>query len=48
MDVKELMSMLNTYKVEDDVKKLRDERKNRITMDMFALSKMLENTTEDE
>lgn len=46
MDVKELLNMIDQYKTGDEEKKAKYQRKNRITMDVFALSKLLENVEE--
>lgn len=40
MDTKELLSIINEYNTED-MKNIRDTRKNRITMDVFSLAKYL-------
>lgn len=39
MDVKGLLEMINSYEKEDA--KLKQQSNNRITMDMFAIGKML-------
>jgi hypothetical protein len=46
MDTQELMNMLNDYKYEFDARKIKDDRKNRITIDVFALTKLIENAAE--
>ena len=41
MDVKQLLTMINSYEKEDVEMKMQNARKNRITLDIFAISKML-------
>lgn len=36
------MNIINDYGDDESVKKAKMERKNRITMDVFALSKLIE------
>jgi hypothetical protein len=48
MDTQDLMNMLNDYKSEVESRKLKDDRKNRITIDVFALAKLIENVAEEE
>ena len=41
MDVKQLLTMINSYEKEDVEMKRQNARKNRITLDIFAISQML-------
>lgn len=48
MDVNSLLNMINSYEREESERKYRESRKNRITLDVFALSKMVENMDDDD
>ena len=48
MDVKDLLSMINSYEKDDTEIKRRQSSKSRITLDMFAISKMLDVAADEE